>query len=239
MTSNDMSSTLALSVIGRLNEEYRANAGKARLIKFAGFGLMVFLTGVGAASAFYGYSTIFNSQTAANTVAKAFAEALERSTLVVHTSGTVALAPGSSVELKKGQKLTLDPNTHVEIDPRSVIRVEASAKDSMSRPSDRQLQGDAPDSESRVFGTSYTVFKAIKYNSGFVVTGWDYDVSQPNIPRHQHCYYKRSVDPQAEFRVELGHDGVMIPASATALGDHASEAFGLCVWNGGRIGEAT
>jgi hypothetical protein len=237
MTSNDMTSTLALSVVGRLNEEYRAHTGKARLIKLAGFGLMIFLTGLGAASALYGYSAILNNQAAADTVAKAFTGALERSTLVAHTSGTVALVPGSSVELKKGQMVRLDPNAHVEVDPNSVIRVEAGAKSAVPRPTDRQLQGNAPDSKNKIFGTSYTVFKTIKYNSGSVVTGWDYDINQPDIPRRQHCYYTRSVDQQAEFRVELGHDGVMIPASTTVLGRQASEAFGLCVWNGGKIGE--
>ena len=232
MTSSNVSSTLVVSVIGRLNEEYRALTGQARLVKLAGFGLMFFLVSVGAASALYGYSTILNQQTAADSLANAFAEALGKSTLIAHTSGTVALAPGSSVELKKGQMVILDPNAHVEVDPTSVIHVEAAVKNSVPVPSDRQLQVDAADSKNGIFGTSYTVFKTIEYKSGFVVTGWQYDVSQPNMPRHQYCYYTRTVDPQANFRVDLGRDGLLMKsASATVLGRDASEAFGLCVWN--------
>src|SRR3974390_854952 len=171
MTSSNVSSTLVVSVIGRLNEEYRALTGQARLVKLAGFGLMFFLVSVGAASALYGYSTILNQQTAADSLANAFAEALGKSTLIAHTSGTVALAPGSSVELKKGQMVILDPNAHVEVDPTSVIHVEAAVKNSVPVPSDRQLQVDAADSKNGIFGTSYTVFKTIEYKSGFVVTG--------------------------------------------------------------------
>ncbi len=232
MTSDNMPSTLLLSVVGRLNEQYRAHTGRARLIKLAGFGLMLFLSGLGAASALYGYSTIFSNQSAADTVAKALGHALDGSTVVAHASGTVVLAPGSSVELKKGQTVKLDSNAYVEVDP-SVIRVEGGANNAAPRPSDRQLQVDAVDLKNKVFGTSYTVFKTIKYNSGFVVTGWEYSVNQPNRPLQQYCYYKRSIDPQAEFRVELGHDGLMIPVSATTLGRDASEAFGLCIWNRG------
>jgi len=137
-----------------------------------------------------------------------------------------------SVELKKGQMVILDPNAHVEVDPTSVIHVEAAVKNSVPVPSDRQLQVDAADSKNGIFGTSYTVFKTIEYKSGFVVTGWQYDVSQPNMPRHQYCYYTRTVDPQANFRVDLGRDGLLMKsASATVLGRDASEAFGLCVWN--------
>ena len=105
-------------------------------------------------------------------------------------SGTVS---DRTVRLEEGATVKLDPNASV--------RVVGDIK--VPQPSKEQLQVNATNESDELPFTSYTIFKVVRYGSGWVDTGWSFDLSDTTRPKYQHCSYKQMVDEGLAGRMTI------------------------------------
>jgi hypothetical protein len=222
-----------------INSRLGAEARVARAISFGWFGgglaIAMCLSAMGIAIAFYGYSYMLSVKPAAEEVAKALVDALQRSELKTTVTGTMALAQGSEVVLALGQVVRLNEGATVKLDPSSTIRVVGDLKIDVPQPSKLQLQLDtmSKSGEGLPF-TNYTIFTDVKFGTGEVVTGWNYDLSDTLRPKAQYCYYSESLDKGLTARYTLALNGTpQRPSPLAKLSFNFDGAVANCIWFSG------
>lgn len=214
-------------------------ATEARLTKAIAFGwlcggaaIAVCLTGLGVASALYGYSYMLSVKPAAEQTAKALVNALQQTQLKTTVSGTMSLSPDSELKLAGGQTVKLEENTTVKLDPSSTVRVTGDLK--MPQPSKHQLQADATTGTDELPFTSYMIFRSVNLGQGVVETGWYYDLSDTIRPRYQHCYYRQAVDEGLAGKITIAVDGSPVRLSPLMkLPFKLDQALADCIWFSG------
>jgi hypothetical protein len=193
------------------------------------------LAALGSAFAFYGYSYMLSVKPAAEEVAKALVDAIQRSELKTTVTGTMSLAPDSEIVLAPGQIVRLNEGATVKLDPNSTIRVVGDLKIDIPQPSKQQLQLDtmSKSGEELPF-TNYTIFTDVKFGTGEVVTGWNYDLSDTLRPKQQYCYYGESLDKGLSARYTLALNGTpQRPSPLAKLSFNFDGAIANFIWFSG------
>src|SRR5205085_4042813 len=169
---------------------------------------------------------------AAQEVARALVEALERAELKTIISGEMSIAPNTELRLTSGQTVTLAEGSTVKLDPNSSVRVIGDVK--IPQPSRQQLQVDARARNEELPFTAYTIFRSVPLASGQVVTGWNYDLMDMTKPKGQYCYYTYKIGSGVAVKYSLAFDGKsQPPPSAANMPVPFDEAVGNCVWFSG------
>lgn len=216
-------------------------ATRSRLAKATGFAwlcgggaIAACLAGGGLALAFAGYSHMISVQPAADIVAKALVDALQRTKLKTQISGTVSLSPDSQLRIADGQSVKLDQNTIVKLDPASSVRVVGDLKIDVPQPSKEQLQPDATSNSNDLPFTDYTIFRDVAYSTGQVVSGWSYDLSDTTHPKFQYCYFTQNIERGLATKYILAVNGSMRPPSSSARPSFDFDgAVANCSWFSG------
>jgi hypothetical protein len=222
-----------------VNSRLGAEASIARAISFGwfcgGLAIALCLAALGCASAFYGFSHMLSVKPAAEEVAKALVDAIQRAELKTTVTGTMSLAPNSEVVLAPGQIVKLDERATVKLDPSSTIRVVGDLKIDIPQPSKQQLQFDTMSSKGDELPfTNYTIFTDVKFGSGEVVTGWNYYLSDTFRPKQQYCYYGESLDKGLNARYTLAFNGTpQRPSPLAKLSFNFDGAVANCIWFSG------
>lgn len=218
-----------------INSRLAAEARVRRAIAFgwlcAGAAVAVCLCGVGIAFALYGYSYMISVKPAADQIAKAMVEALEKAKLKTSITGTMSLAPNSELRLLPGQTLSLAEGSTVKLDPKSSVRVVGDVK--MPQPSARQLQPNVMSGDQLPF-TSYTIFRSVPFGSGRVETGWNFELSDTARPKSQYCSYIQDISKGAQMKDVIAINGVSQQRSGLARASFNFEgAVSNCIWFSG------
>jgi hypothetical protein len=151
-----------------------------RQTRFCGGAAIAFcLSGLGIAIGFYGYSQMISAQPAAEQTAKALVEAFNRAELKANVTGIMSLSPDSEIKLVDGQTVKIDEGATVKLDPTSSIRVVGDLKVDVPQPSQQQLQLETISKSNDVPFTSYTIFKDVSFQTGYVETGWSFELAEP------------------------------------------------------------
>jgi hypothetical protein len=238
---------LAAAVEARMRADSRIVSAKAMLLRLAGIGGLVALTGVGAAAAMLGYSFIKDERPSADKIADALVRALDRTTLkatgdfrladdakVRLDNPTVSLDPNAS--LRVDGPLRLDPQATVKLDPQAKVQVAGAGE--APRPTPQQLQQEAKTASGAKPVTNYTIFKSVAFGQGSVVTGWSFTTSEQSAPARQYCYYVQDgAEANAQVKVDVALDGVMLPNLKTRSFE-PNAAAASCTWFDGKATRA-
>jgi hypothetical protein len=235
MPENDQNIDVA-GLAAVINSRLAAEAQVAKAIAFGwlcgGTAIALCFTALGFAAAFYGYSFMLSVRPAAEQSAKALVDAFERAELKTTVSGVMSLDPNAELRLANNQTVKLHEGTTVKLDPNSSVRVMGDIK--MPQPSKQQLQMETTSANEELPFTSYTIFKSVSYGSGFVESGWSYDLSDTIRPRFQYCYYREPLDKGVAGRIVLAVNGSpRRPSNSTKLQFNFDEALRNCIWVSG------
>ncbi len=243
---------LAAAVNARMAADSRIVNAKAALLRLAGVGALMALTGVGVAAVLFGWSLVKDERPSADKIADALVRALDRTTL--KAAGEFRLAPGSTVRLDNAT-VALDPNATVRVgeplklDPAATVRLDSEPRgqggqetaqqgnqqSGQARPTSAQLRQDAkPGSGARPV-TNYTIFKSVALGQGSVVTGWSFTSSEQAAPTRQYCYYVQDagLDGGSQVKVDVAIDGQMLP-NLKPRGFEPAAAAASCTWFDGK-----
>jgi hypothetical protein len=216
-------------------------AAEARVTRAVGFGwlcagsaIAACLIGFGVFAALCGYSTTISVAPAAERIANALRDAFARTEIHTNITGQVSLAPGSELILAPNQAVKLAEDASAKLDPNSTVRVVGDLRVDVPQPSKQQLQLDTTSGSKELPFTQYTVFKGVAYGSGYVVTGWNFELSDPSHPFYQRCYYEQGFDQGLAPTQTIAVDGSPRPVSALAkLPFDFDGALANCTWFAG------
>ncbi len=210
---------LAATVRERLKTEAARIKATNAFWWLAGLGVCMLLLGIGLGAMAFGYSYVTDQRAAAGNVADAIVTALNRST--IKTEGVVKLTDdGNTVKLATSEPLRLDTKgATVQLDTTSAS----------IRPTEEQLRPQAVPQSGATPVTDFTVFKAVAWEKGIVVTGWDYDSNEDKMPKRQFCYYTTDTGNGIATRYTIARDGVFDHRASTYPFD-AQQAFLNCTW---------
>lgn len=217
----------------RISAESRVRTAVAFGWLCAGIAIAACLVSIGLTFAMLGYSYLTSIQPSAEIAAKALSDALSRANIKTAVTGTMELA-NSEITLSAGQSIRLAEPSVVRLDPNSSIRVATELRNEVPQPTKRQLQLDATASSKETPFTRYTVFKSTGFNSGVVVTGWSFELTDTSRPQSQRCYYEQTLDKGLAATQTIAIDGVARrPSALTKLSFDFDGALGNCIWFSG------
>jgi hypothetical protein len=196
----------------------------------AGIALFAGLTGLGFASAIYGFSCVYSIQPAAEQTAQALVFALERAKLKTTVSGTMSLSPNSELRLATAQTVKLEEGAIVALDPKSSVRVIGDLKVDMPQPSRQQLQVDTTSRSDELPFTNYTIFRSVDFGAGEVVTGWNYELSDRLRPKAQYCYFKERKSLALKYTIAF-NGSPQLPSTKPPF--DFDKAVANCIWFSG------
>jgi hypothetical protein len=226
--------TFAAVINSRLDAEARISKAIAFGWLCGGWAIASCLIGMGVAAALYGYSFMISVTPAAERTASTLRDAFARAELKTYVTGTLSLAPGSELTLAPDQTVKLAEGAVVKLDPNSSVRVVGDLKIDVPQPSKQQLQLDATSGSKELPFTQYTVFKTGTYGAGYVVTSWNFELSDTSRPYYQRCYYEQSLDQGLAATQTIAVDGSPRPISALAkLPFDFEGALANCTWFSG------
>jgi hypothetical protein len=218
-----------------VNSRLAAEARIARAVSFlwsaAGGASALTLIGAGAMAAMYGFSFITSPISSADILANSFAKALEQSKIKATVNGAMAIPSDTQLSLADGQTVSLSEGTVVKVDPNSSIKVVGDFKIDVPQPSKQQLQLDTQSNSKEIPFTRYTVFKYAKFNSGAVVTAWNYELSDPSSPIFQRCYYEELLGNNVAATQTIAVNGLpRRPSALNKLSFDFDGALVNCIW---------
>jgi hypothetical protein len=221
-----------------INSHLIAEARVAKAKSFAwvcaGATIAIALAGLGVCIAFIGYSQLDNLTPAANLISRSIADALQRTELTSVVSGTMSLNPSSEIKLAAGQIVRLGEGAPVRLDPNSSVRIIGNMRLDIPQPSKQQLQIDATSQSEQLPFTEYTVFRDVNYVRGHVVTGWNYELTDPVRPKSQICYYEESPEHGVSARYTLSVNNYpQRPSALTKVSFDFEGALANCIWFSG------
>jgi hypothetical protein len=226
--------SFAAAINSRLASEARISKAIAFGWLCGGWAIASCLVGLGVAAALYGYSLMISVTPAAELTASALHDAFACAELKTYVTGALSLAPGSELTLAPDQAVKLAEGAVVKLDPNSSVRVVGDLKVDVPQPSKQQLQLDATSSSKELPFTRYTVFKTGAYGAGYVVTSWNFELSDTARPYYQRCYYEQNLDQGLAATQTIAVDGSPRPISALAkLPFDFDGALANCAWFSG------
>lgn len=217
----------------RLASDARVTKARAFGWMCAGWAIALCLVAVGSAAALYGYGQMISAVPAAETAANALSDAFRRASIKTTVSGNMKLA-STEISLAKGQTVKLSEGATIKLDKDSSVRVIGDLKADVPQPSKRQLQLDTTSGNKELPFTRYTIFRAVVYGSGEVVTGWSFDLTDTTKPTFQRCYYEQALDKGVAATQTLAINGsVRRPSGLTKLSFDFDGAVANCIWFAG------
>lgn len=221
-----------------INSRLAAEARIAKAIGFvwfcAGWAIALCLFGLGGMAAFYGYGSTISVSPAAGQIAEAIGQAFSRAIIHTAVEGEVSLSPDAALTLSPGQTVKLAEPATVALDPNSSVRVVGDFKIDVPQPSKQQLQLDTTSNSKEAPFTRYTVFKGQAFGSGYVVTSWNFDLTDTSKPNYQRCYYEQNLDKGIAATQTIAVDGSPRPLSTLAkLPFDFEGAVANCIWFSG------
>ena len=132
------------------------------------------------------------------------------------------------------QPLRLQEGAVVTLDPASSVKVVGDLKINVPQPSKEQLQAGTTSQSNDVPITDYTMFHTESYDSGQVVSGWEYDLSDTIRPKFEYCYYTQNIERGLATKYLLAINGSVrhsthLPNSSFDVASAAAN----CVWFSG------
>jgi hypothetical protein len=227
-----------IGLAAMINSRLVAEARVARAASFvwicAGAAIGLVLCGLGCAIGFFGYSHVVSVRSAAELTAHALVDALQGAKLTTTVTGSMALAPNSELKLAVNQKVSLEDGTTVRLDPNSSVRIVGNLKVDVPQPSKQQLQLDTTSKSDELPFTNYTIFKEVDFGKGYVVTGWNYDLSDTVRPKSQYCYYKESLERglSAKYTIAI-NNSPQRPSALSKVSFDFDGALTNCIWFSG------
>ena len=220
-----------------LNSRLGAQTRVANAVGFAwlcgGLAILLSLSGLGIASALFGYSYLLSAKPAAEKIASALTKALKQAELKTTVSGKMSLV-STPIKLATGQTIKLEEGATVMLDPNSSVRVIGDFNVNLPQPSKRQLQVDVTSVSEELPFTTYTIFKDVKLGSGIVVTGWDFDLKDTTRPRSQYCYYREELAKGLRTKYMLAvNNSPRRPQTLQKLSFDFDTALSNCAWFSG------
>ena len=207
---------LAGAVNRRVGAEASLVAAKAWLIRCAAIGLLAIMVGAGVYVGFLGYARSREADGAAERLADTLTQALERAKL------HAAIDPGATVKLDPAAQVAMDPNASVRL-----------AEPATPRPTREQLAPDASLPSKAAVRTNYTVFKAVRFGQGEVVTGYNF-APGGSLPEHQYCYYADGIDKTSFKSLHVAAEGRYVAPPNPPPGFDPVKAAQNCVWFDGK-----
>lgn len=218
----------------RLAVSARIARAKSFALQCAGWLIACVMTGMGLVIAFWGYSTTISPSAAADTLANAIVDAFKRAEIRTIVSGTMKLSPDAELTLAKDQTVKLMEGSMVKLDPSSSVRVIGDLKINVPQPSKEQLQLDTTSGSKELPFTRYTIFNSATFAAGTVVTGWNFEVSDPTRPTYQRCYFEQMLDKGIAATQTIAVDGAPRRVSPLSkLPFDFDGAVSNCVWFSG------
>ena len=207
---------LAGAVNRRVGAEASLLAAKAWLIRCAALGLLAIMIGAGVYVGFLGYARSREANGAAERLADTLTQALERAKL------HAALDPDAMVKLDPDAKVAMDPNASVRL-----------ADPGTPRPTREQLKPDAQPATKAAVRTNYTIFKAVQFGDGEIVTGYNF-AADGTVPERQYCYFSDGIDKQSFKTLHIAADGRYTAPPNPPAGFDPVKAAQNCVWFDGK-----
>jgi hypothetical protein len=225
----ELNQRLSDSIRSRIAADGFLITGKAAFWRLVGLGFIAFGVGAAVGIAFYGYSYITRSEENLSSLSSAFARALSEVQLHATAQGSVQLQP-TELTLAKGQTVSLDSNSRVLLDPASKVLADGEMR--VRAPTISVPQSVAPRSAPTApIISNFTVFKAVPFGEGDVMTGWIFLTSTQKSPTHQYCYYTVHSDtPGLNVSLDLGDDERPETPKNVPNGFNVADAFSRCVW---------
>jgi hypothetical protein len=128
----------------------------------------------------------------------------------------------------------VEEGTTVKLDPSSSVRVVGDLKIDMPQPSKQQLQLETTSASDELPFTNYTIFRSVGYDSGTVVTGWNYDLTDPLRPKSQYCYYEQKVNKDLSVRYSVAiNNSPLAPSPLVKPKFNFDGAVLNCIWFSG------
>jgi hypothetical protein len=232
-TGNDLRGFAAM-----INSRLLAEARVARAMSFAwvcaGGTIALALTGLGSAVTFFGYSHNNDLRSTADLISRLMVDAFTRTEIKTVVSGIMALNPDAEIKLAPNQIVHMSEGATVKLDPNSSVRIIGNMKFDVPQPSKQQLQLDTATQSDQLPFTEYTIFKDVNYERGHVVTGWNYDLSDPVRPQSQSCYYEESPAQGVSSRYTLSFNNYpRRPSGLTKVSFDYDGALANCIWFSG------
>jgi hypothetical protein len=153
-------------------------------------------------------------------------DALQHAELKTQISGSM-----SQLRLAAGQIVRLNEGATVKIDQSSSVHVVGDLKVEVPQPSKDQLQQDATSASHDLPIRDYTIFRNVTFGSGQVVSGWQYDLSDPLRPKFVYCYYPEDIERGLAAKYTLGINGsVQRPLDSSKSTFDFDRAAANCFW---------
>ena len=205
------------------NEHYIAS----RIVfwRLIGLGILTFGLGGAIGLGFFGYGYVTRNSVNLSALSAILAKALDQARLTSVADGTVQLEP-HEIALAKGQTISLDTTATVLLDPKSTVKVDGQIE--LESPSMSIPKGSAQ----RVpMITNFTAFKRVPFETGAVMTGWNFLTSNQKSPSNQYCYYTESVEnSNLNVALDIAEDQKLLTPKTVPQGFDMLAAFNRCVW---------
>ncbi len=191
---------LAQSVNGRLRAEARMIAARAFLLRAAGAGLFAALLGIGIGAGAFGWAYLQQYESAAERIAQVMQAAL------------------ANVTLKTKGEVTLTDN---------VLRLDQPA--AQSKPDFASVVANQKDDGNAAVRTTFTVFKAVPYLDGNIVTGWQFKGDEKQ-PESQYCYFShpQKFGSDVLTQINIAINGQVAPQTNSEL--DLKKLSKSCIW---------
>ena len=208
------------------NEHYIAS----RIVfwRLIGLGILTFGLGGAIGLGFFGYGYVTRNSVNLSALSVILDKALDQARLTSVADGTVQLEP-HEIALAKGQTISLDTTAMVVLDPKSTVKVDGQI--ALESPSISIPKGSAQ----RVpMITNFTVFKRVPFQTGAIMTGWNFLTSNQKSPSSQYCYHSESVEnSNLNVALDIAEDQKLLTPKSVPQGFDMLAAFNRCVWFNG------
>jgi hypothetical protein len=220
---------LAKALRGRIAAENSLIFGRVGFWHLVGAGLVIFGLGSAIGLGCYGYAQITQKTGDLNVLSSILSNALSDVHLKASADGTVQLEP-QTLSLAEGQTVALASDSHVSLDRSATVK--ANGEVSVQLPSISVPPSATPKAtESTPLIINFTVFKAVEFGKGTVMTGWSFLTSAQTLPTHQYCYYTASLEtPGFDVAVDIADDGKLDTPKTLPRDFDLSAAYARCVW---------
>jgi hypothetical protein len=211
---------LAATVRERLKAEAARIKATNAFWRLSGLGVFILLGGIGIGIGAFGYSYITDQRAATGNLADAIVTALNRANIKIE--GEVKFADDANT-------VKLDTSAPLHLDTTGAT-VQVDTTGASIRPTEQQLRPQAVPQSGAKPVTDFTVFKAVEWGKGIVVTGWDYNSNEDEMPKRQFCYYM-PVDTGngITMRYNIANDGIFDNRASKYPFD-TKKAFANCTW---------
>jgi hypothetical protein len=229
LNPSKLNTRLAEIVESNVSADMFRTSGTVRFWRAVGFGLIAFGMGAAVGAACFGYSFVTRNSSNIEALSDAIVKAMAKTQLRGVAVGAVQIQPGE-IRLAAGQIISFDPESRLLLDPSAKVTADGEIK--IQTPTISVPHSVSPRASSRIPTiTNFTIFKAVPFQKGTVLTGWTFLTSAQKAPTTQYCYYnEKGDDSDMSFRVEIATDEILSDAKNVPKTFDLIFASSKCVW---------